>query len=105
MDGDDGNFPFMRSAWTLHLQVRGCEEQHFNLKPSVGTWWASQSFIPFGIIFLRAELTANLIFSGPSHISMPLLNCHGHRPIGTSWKTGFVWRSQIFEASCGYSHG
>ena len=41
MDGDDGNFSFMRSAWTFHLQVRGSEEKHFNLKPSVGTWWAS----------------------------------------------------------------
>ena len=59
MDGNDGNLPFMRSAWTFHLQVRGNEHQPWHFKPSVGTWWASQSFYP-----IRIRL--DIFGSGPS---------------------------------------
>ena len=61
-------------------------------------------FYPIWNYFPQGSVDCKPYFSGSIHISMPLLNCHGHWPIGASWKTGFVWRSQIFEASCGYSH-
>ena len=74
-----------------------CPLKHGHLKRFFG-------FYPIWNYFPQGSVDCKPHFSGSIHISMPLLNCHGHWPIGASWKTGFVWRSQIFEASCGYSH-
>ena len=54
----------------FHLQVRGNEHQPWHFKPSVGTWWASQSFYP-----IRIRL--DIFGSGP-HLASKLENRSQH---------------------------
>ena len=86
MDGNDGNLPFMRSAWTFHLQVRGAEHQKWHFKPSVG-----QSFQPMALNSTFALHPPNLQMKRSSrpHIWSHQSERGGHLrvfiPFGSVW--------------------